>query len=62
MVKQGPRLWALKVDSVISSIGFQRIDCDYLVYAYRRDDTKVFVPVYVDDLLLASYSKDAAGK
>ena len=58
-IKQGPRLWALKLHSVLESIGFQRIDCDYSVYVYRRDDIKVFVPVYVDDLLLASNSKDA---
>jgi hypothetical protein len=58
-IKQGPRLWALKLHSILEPIGFQRIDCDYSVYVYQRSNVKVFVPVYVDDLLLASNSKDA---
>ena len=58
-IKQGPRLWALKLHSVLSSIGFQRIDCDYSVYVYRRGDVKIFLPIHVDDLLLASNSSTA---
>ena len=61
-IKQGPRLWALKLHSVLSSIGFQRIDCDYSVYVYRRNDIKVFLPIHVDDLLLASNSSAALKK
>ncbi len=55
-IKQGPRLWALKLHSVLSTIGFQRIDCDYSVYVYRRGDVKIFMPIHMDDLLLASNS------
>ena len=58
-IKQGPRLWALKLHSVLTTLGFQRIDCDYSVYVYKRDGVKVFMPVYVDDLLIASSSKAA---
>jgi len=58
-IKQGPRLWALKLHSVLSSIGFHRIDCNYSIYIYRRGDVKIFMPVYVDDLLLASNSREA---
>jgi len=61
-IKQGPRLWALKLHSVLSSIGFQRIDCDYSVYVYRRGDVKIFLPIHVDDLLLASNSSTAIQK
>ena len=58
-IKQGPRIWALKLHSVLTSIGFERIDCDYSVYVYRRDDVRVMMPIHVDDLLLASNSKAA---
>ena len=34
-IKQGLRLWVLKLHSVLSSIGFQQINCDYSVYVYR---------------------------
>ena len=57
-IKQGPRLWALKLHSVLESIGFRRIDCDYSVYMYR-DGVNIFMPIHVGDLLLASNSKTA---
>jgi transposase InsO family protein len=58
-IKQGPRIWALRLHSVLTSIGFERTDCDYSVYVYRRGDVRVMVPIHVDDLLLASNSKSA---
>jgi len=33
-IKQGPHLWALKLHSVLVSIGFKRINCNYSVYVY----------------------------
>jgi len=33
-IKQGPHIWALKLHSVLTTIGFERIDCDYSVYVY----------------------------
>jgi hypothetical protein len=33
-IKQGPRIWALKLHSVLSTIGFERINCDHSVYVY----------------------------
>lgn len=58
-IKQGPRIWALKLHSVLTSIGFERIDCDYLVYVYRRDGVRIMMPIHVDDLLIALNSKAA---
>src|SRR5260221_6282645 len=40
-IKQGPRIWALKLHSVLTSIGFEHTDCDYSVYVYRRGDVRV---------------------
>ena len=61
-IKQGPHLWALKLHSVLSLIGFQRIDCDYSVYVYRWGDVKIFLPIHVDNLLLVSNSSTALKK
>jgi hypothetical protein len=58
-IKQGPRIWALKLHSVLTSIGFERTTCDYSVYVYRRGDVRIMLPIHVDDLLLASNSKSA---
>jgi hypothetical protein len=58
-IKQGPRIWALKLHSVLTGIGFNRTDCDHSVYVYRRGDDRIVLPIHVDDLLLASNSKAA---
>ena len=58
-IKQGPRIWSLKLNSVLTSIGFRRTDCDYSVYVYQCDGVRIIVPIHVDDLLLASNSKPA---
>ena len=58
-IKQGPRIWALKLHSVLTDIGFERTDCDHSVYVYRRGDVRIMLPIHVDDLLLASNSADA---
>jgi len=56
-IKQGPRIWSLELHSVLTSLGFMRTDCDYLVYVYLRDSVWIMVPIYMEDLLLASNSK-----
>src|SRR5260221_13298768 len=61
-IKQGPRIWALKLHSVLTKISFERVDCDYSVYIYRRDSVKIIMPIHVDDLLIASNSHDAIQK
>jgi len=61
-IKQGPCIWALKLHSVLMKIGFKCIDCDYSVYVYRCGDTKIIVPIHVDNLLIVSNSCDAIQK
>ena len=58
-LKQGGRLWYQKLDSVLQDIGFSRIRSDQSIYVWVREDVKVIVPVFVDDLTLASKSKVA---
>jgi transposase InsO family protein len=58
-IKQGPRIWSLKLHSVLTGIGFERTDCDHSVYVYRRGDVRILMPIHVDDLLLASNSRQA---
>jgi hypothetical protein len=58
-IKQGPRIWSLKLHEALKAIGFTRIESDHSVYIYERKNIKIIVPVYVDDLVLASKSKAA---
>jgi len=61
-IKQGPRIWSLKLHDVLTSMGFRRTDCDYSVYVYLRDGVRIMVPIHVDDLLLASNSKSTISR
>ncbi|CCA77296.1 hypothetical protein PIIN_11903 [Serendipita indica DSM 11827] len=58
-IKQGPRIWSVKLHTVLPEIGFKRLESDHSVFNYERDNVKIIVPVHVDDLLLASKSPDA---
>ena len=58
-IKQGPWIWALKLHSVLTDIGFERTDCNHSVYVYRQGSVCILLPIHVDDLLLASNSRSA---
>ena len=57
-LKQAPRLWGEKLGSVLIRAGFKKLCSDPSVYIYVRDDVKVIVPVFVDDITFASKSED----
>jgi hypothetical protein len=61
-IKQGPRCWSKRLHTVMTDIGFRRLECDHSVFVYERDGVKVIVPVHVDDLVLASKSKEGIAK
>jgi Reverse transcriptase (RNA-dependent DNA polymerase) len=43
----------------MKQLGFKRLNCDPSLYIYDRDNIKVIVPVFVDDITLASASEKA---
>ncbi|CAG7852816.1 Retrovirus-related Pol polyprotein from transposon TNT 1-94 Includes: RecName: Full=Protease; Includes: RecName: Full=Reverse transcriptase; Includes: RecName: Full=Endonuclease [Serendipita indica DSM 11827] len=61
-IKQGPRLWSVKLHRVLSEIGFERLECDHSVFVYQRDGVRIIIPVHVDGLILASMSHSAIHK
>ena len=56
-LKQGGRLWFEKLDSVLSSMGYIRIKSDPSIYVWSDAESRVIVPVFVDNLTIASKSK-----
>ena len=57
-IKQGPHIWGLKLHSVLTGISFKQTDCDPSVYIYQRGGIRIMLPIHVDDLLLASNSRE----
>jgi hypothetical protein len=58
-LKQSPRLWSEKLCGVLVKLGFRRLESDPCVYMFQRDNLKVIVPVWVDDITLASKDSGA---
>jgi hypothetical protein len=57
-LRQSPRLWHLKLNSVLEKAGFVKIKSDGSVWVFDRDGVRVILPVFVDDITLVSKSKE----
>ena len=57
-LKQGARQWNKKLHSVLTSLGFKRLHSDHSVYIYVKGDTRILLPVWVDDITAVSKSKE----
>ena len=55
-LKQSPRLWGETLAKVFISMGFHKTYSDASLYIFDQDDIKVIVPMFVDDITLASKS------
>ncbi|CAI7810723.1 unnamed protein product [Closterium sp. NIES-53] len=55
-LKQAPRLWYLKFDEALMDFGFERSECDPALYHLVRDEGRLSLYLYVDDILLMSSS------
>ena len=51
-LKQAPRAWNSKLDDTLKSMGFIRSINDQAVYTSNRKENKLWVGVYVDDLII----------
>jgi hypothetical protein len=56
-LKQSPRMWYLKFDAFVLSIGFVRSKSDHCVYFRVQDGRLLIVALYVDDMLLFGKGK-----
>ena len=57
-LKQASRQWHKKLDSVLKSAGFALVRCDHSIWVYKRDNVRIIIPVYVDDMTIACKSKE----
>jgi hypothetical protein len=53
-LKQSPRQWYSRLSEFLSSIGLIQIEADHAVYVSEENPRKLFMGVYVDDLLIGS--------
>ena len=55
-LKQAGRCWHKKLNEVFEQLGFHRILCEHSIWIYKRDNTRVIIPVFIDDITIASDS------
>ncbi|CAI7757258.1 unnamed protein product [Closterium sp. NIES-54] len=65
-LKQAPRCWYARLMEVLEALGFKVSGCDESLFMTEGEEEKVFLLVYVDDILLFSPSieriKEVQGK
>jgi hypothetical protein len=61
-LKQSSWLWGETLEKVLITLGFKKTYSDASLYIYDRDDIKIIMPVFVDDITLASKSQGALDK
>ena len=53
-LKQAGRQWYKKLDSSLQGLGFMRVKSDNSIWVFRKDDVRIIVPAYVDDMFIAT--------
>jgi hypothetical protein len=59
-LKQAPRAWYSRLGGKLHELGFTPSRADTSLFFYNRGRHKVFVLIYVDDIIVASSSSKAA--
>jgi hypothetical protein len=49
---QAPRAWNEKLDQTLMSLGFLRCPSELAIYTRRRNESRLIIGVYVDDLVV----------
>ena len=58
-LKQAARQWNKKLHDTLISMGFKRLDSDRSVYIFVRDEVRIIIPVFIDDITFASSNSAA---
>ena len=60
-IKQSARQWNKKLHSVLDSMGFKRTLSDNSIYIYSRNQVKLIVPIFIDNITLVSKDECSHG-
>ena len=52
-------MWNERIDKVLEGIGFVRLHSDHGVYVFGEGDGRLFIALYVDDLLIVWKIREA---
>ena len=55
-LKQSAQQWNKKLHSVLTELRFKHIESDHSVYIYCNGEVHIIVPIYIDNITIASKS------
>jgi histone deacetylase 1/2 len=58
-LKQAPRAWYARLSTKLLKLGFKASKADTSLFYFNNGDICMFVLIYVDDIIVASLTKDA---
>jgi Reverse transcriptase (RNA-dependent DNA polymerase) len=58
-LKQAGRCWHKKLNEVLESMGFKRIVCEHSIWIFGKDEMRIIIPVFIDDMTIAAKSMDS---
>lgn len=53
-LKQAGRVWNRMLHSTLGKLGFSRLQSDASLYLYRRGPVRIIMPIFIDDITIAS--------
>ena len=61
-LKQAGRQWHKKLNEVLEQMGFKRTVCEHSIWVFQRGEERVIIPVFIDDMTIASRTKAGVQK
>jgi hypothetical protein len=58
-LKQAPRAWYSWLNTKLDDLGFKSSKEDTSLFFNRKGDTCIFVPIYIDDIIVVSSRQEA---
>lgn len=56
-LKQAGRVWHETLNERLEEMGFKRILCEHSIWVFGRGDSRIIIPVFIDDMTIAAKSK-----
>ena len=58
-LKQAPRAWYSRLSTKLLTLGFVMSKSDTSLFIYNKSSVVIYMPIYVDDIIVVSSSQDA---
>ena len=54
-----PEQWNKKLHVTLAAMGFKQLESDRSIYIFLRDEVRIIIPVFIDDIMFDSSNSNA---